>query len=136
LGHRNRSDLRGFGAANDLDGKSDHQARAAIGVLLPMSCICDQQRWRNPSLVESSIILMSDDGLKTTVTFPTLPKMTNVAVIPMLGPFGGDQLIAATEASHPEARTTCGCYRGHGNIFPVSLPVSRRSNVITAKSLL
>jgi hypothetical protein len=62
---------------------------------------------------------MSDDGLKTTVTFPTLPKMTNVAVIPMLGPFGGDQLIAAMDAAHPEARTTCGCYRRHGNIFPV-----------------
>ncbi len=32
---------------------------------------------------------MSDDGRKTTVTFPTLPKMTNVALIPVLGPFGG-----------------------------------------------
>jgi hypothetical protein len=30
LGHRNRSDLRGFGAANDLDGKSDDGVRAAI----------------------------------------------------------------------------------------------------------
>ncbi len=29
----------GFAAANDLDGKSDHQSRAAMGVLLRMSCV-------------------------------------------------------------------------------------------------
>jgi hypothetical protein len=46
---------------------------------------------------------MSDDGRETTVTFPTLPKMTNAPVIPMLGPFGGDQLIVATDTAHPEA---------------------------------
>jgi hypothetical protein len=88
------------------------------------------------SAVESSIILMSDDGLKTAVTFPTLPKMTDVALIPMLGPFGGDQITVAMDAAHPVARTTRGCCSHHGNMFPVSLPVSRRSNVITAKSLL
>jgi len=42
MGYRNRSDLRGFGAANDLDGNSDDEIREAMGVLLPMSCVCDQ----------------------------------------------------------------------------------------------
>jgi hypothetical protein len=35
-------------------------------------------------------LLGVNDGLKTAVTFPTVPKMTNVPLIRMLGPFGGD----------------------------------------------
>ena len=107
-----------------------------MGVLLPSTAYAPNGDGEISSPVESSVIVASDDGLKTAVTFPTLPKMTNVALIPMLGPFGGDQVIAAMETAHPEARTTCGCYSRHGNMFPVSLPISQRSNTMLAKSLL
>ena len=40
--------------------------------------------------------------------------MKNMSLIPILGPFGGNQLIAALNAVCPKARTMFGCYRRHG----------------------
>jgi predicted PolB exonuclease-like 3'-5' exonuclease len=37
-------DLRGFAAANDLEGKSDDEVCAAMGVLLPLNNLCNQPR--------------------------------------------------------------------------------------------
>jgi hypothetical protein len=42
--------------------------------------------------------------------------MKDVPFIPMLGAFRGNQLMVALNAVHPEARTTCECYRGHGDL--------------------
>ena len=63
--------------------------------------------------------LAIDDGLKTAVAFPAVPKMTNVPPVSMLGPFRGDYLTVAMRAGHPVARTSRGCYRRHGNILPI-----------------
>ena len=41
--------------------------------------------------------------------------MTDLPLIPILGPFGGDQLISALNAIYPEAGTTIGYYR-HWNL--------------------
>jgi hypothetical protein len=41
--------------------------------------------------------------------------MKDVPLILILGPFGGNQLIVAMGAAHPEARTTIGYYR-HWNL--------------------
>jgi hypothetical protein len=101
-------DLRGFAAANGLDGQSDDDVRAAIcdkfpkdkaGAVTsgaaqhaaPVSCLCDQPR-REYIIHCHGIFrhLRVDDGFKRAVTFPTAPKMTNVPLTPMLGPFGGN----------------------------------------------
>jgi hypothetical protein len=59
--------------------------------------------------------LVFDDGFETIVAFPAAPNMMDLSLIPILGPFGGDQLISALNAVHPEAGTTIGYYR-HWNL--------------------
>jgi hypothetical protein len=62
--------------------------------------------------------LCVDDGFKTAVAFPTAPKMTILMLTPILGPFGGDQLIVALNAGHPESGTKIGfCHRWNLNVF-------------------
>ena len=45
-----------------------------------------------------------------------LPKMTDLPLIPIRGPFGGNQLITALDAGHSKFGTTIGQYRRHGNL--------------------
>jgi hypothetical protein len=54
-----------------------------------------------------------------------MPQMTILMLAPILGPFGGDQLVAALAAIRPEGRATIGYHRRHGNLR-VALP--RRTN--------
>ena len=42
--------------------------------------------------------------------------MVDLALIPILGPFGGNQLVAALDARHPEFGTPMGQYRRHGSL--------------------
>jgi hypothetical protein len=42
--------------------------------------------------------------------------MTNLPFIPVLGPFGSDQLIVTLSAVHAEGRTMFGYHRRHGNL--------------------
>ena len=42
--------------------------------------------------------------------------MTILMLTPILGPFGGNQLITALDARHPEFRTPIGQYRRHGSL--------------------
>ena len=55
---------------------------------------------------------------KQSVAFPTAPKMTILMLTPILGPFGGDQLIVALNAGHPESGTMIGFYHHRSlNVF-------------------
>ena len=47
--------------------------------------------------------LRVDDSFETAVAFATTPMMTILLLAPILGPFGGDQLIVALNALRPEA---------------------------------
>ena len=82
------------------------------------SALCDQLQWRN--FIPHCTILRGDDGLKTIVAFPAAPKMTILLATSILGPFGGNQLVAALKAAHSKGRTTIGYHRRHGNL-PKSL---------------
>ena len=53
--------------------------------------------------------------------------MMDLPLIPILGPFGGDQLVIALDASHPEFGTPIGQYRRHDSL-PRS-PSLRRDEV-------
>ena len=63
-----------------------------------------------------------DDGFKTIIASPTAPKMTILLRTPIFGPFGGNQLVAAMDARHPEFGTPMGQYRRHGSL-PRSPPL-------------
>jgi hypothetical protein len=39
-----------------------------------------------------------DNGLETVVAFPTPPNVMDLPVIPIFGPFGGNQLLTALDA--------------------------------------
>ena len=69
-----------------------------------------------------------DDQLEAKVTLPTVPQMTDLPLIPLLRPFGGDQLIVALNAGHAKFGTTIGQYRRHGKL-PRS-PSLRREVVV------
>ena len=56
------------------------------------------------SSIDSVLTMVS----KQSVAFPTAPKMTILMLTPILGPFGGDQLIVALNAGHPESGTEIG----------------------------
>lgn len=96
------------------------------------AALCDQSQRRN--FVPCGVVFHRrgvDDGFKTIVAFPTAPKMAIFLLAPILGPFGGNKLVAALGAAHRKGRTTIGYHRRHGNL-PVSLPptsqrLSRRS---------
>jgi len=49
-----------------------------------------------------------DDRLEVEVTFPAVPKMTDLPLIPILRPFGGNQLVTALDAGHPKFGATIG----------------------------
>ena len=49
-----------------------------------------------------------DKCLKTVVAFPTAPNMMDLLLTPILGPFGGNQLLTALDAGHPESGATLG----------------------------
>ena len=49
-----------------------------------------------------------------------LPKMTNLPLVTIFGPFGGNQLIGASNAICPETRTTFGWYHSHGYSLAVA----------------
>jgi hypothetical protein len=55
-----------------------------------------------------------DERFKTAVAIPAVPNVTDALIAPVLGPFGGYQLITALSALHPETGTF-GYYR-HGNL--------------------
>ena len=52
--------------------------------------------------------------------------MTILLPTPVLGPFGGNQLILALNTAHAKARTTSGYHRRHGNLPAVVPPTSQR----------
>jgi hypothetical protein len=73
------------------------------------------------SLVSGGVHLLGvgrkqDERLETAAAFPTVPNMTGAPIAPVLGPFGGDQLITALNAFHPEAGTTTGNARPHHSL--------------------
>jgi hypothetical protein len=80
--------------------------------------LCDQQRRENivPFLFISHRLGV-DEGFETAVAFPTAPNVMDLPLIPIFGPFGGNQLIVALSAVHLEGRTTIGYHRRHGNPF-------------------
>jgi hypothetical protein len=46
-------------------------------------------------------------------SFPAVPNMTGALIAPVLRPFGGDQLITALNAFHPEVGTRVGTSHPH-----------------------
>ena len=74
-----------------------------------------------------------DLGLKNAVTLPAVPKMTNVPLIPVFGPFRSDYEIVAMGATHSKARLASGCCRGH-ETSSLLLPLLPRSNKIMAEA--
>jgi hypothetical protein len=64
--------------------------------------------------------------------------MTILLPTPVLGPFGGNQLIVALNTAHAEARTTCGRHRRHGSHPPCFdfFWVARRSENSTTADYL
>jgi hypothetical protein len=73
------------------------------------------------SLVSGGVHLLGvgrkqDERLETAAAFPAVPNMTGAPIAPVLGPFGGDQLITALNAFHPEAGTTTGNARPHHSL--------------------
>jgi hypothetical protein len=48
--------------------------------------------------------------------------MTNLLLIPILGPFGSNQLTVASGAAYPERGTTIGYHGRHGNLPAVASP--------------
>ena len=58
-----------------------------------------------------------DERLETAAAFPAVPNMTGRAYRSSASePFGGDQLITALSAFHPEAGTTTGNARPHHSL--------------------
>jgi hypothetical protein len=49
-----------------------------------------------------------------------VPKMTYLPLVTIFGPFGGNQLIVASDAICPETRPTFGWYRSHGYSLAVA----------------
>ena len=54
------------------------------------------------------------DDFERAIASRAAPKVTYLPPIPILGPFGGNQLIVALNAICPETRTTFGWYHSHG----------------------
>ena len=57
-----------------------------------------------------------DERLETAAAFPAVPNMTGALIAPVLRPFGGNQLITALNAFHPEAGTTIRSSRPHHSL--------------------
>lgn len=95
---------------------------AALMLLTHLVRLCDQ--WHRRNFIPRCFVIRrsrADDGFKTEVTFPTAPKVTILLLTPILGPLGGNKLVAALGTAHPKGRTTIGYHRRHGNL-PRSFP--------------
>jgi hypothetical protein len=57
----------------------------------------------SPPIMGSSITVVSTTVSKQQFAFATTPMMAILPLAPILGPFGGDQLIVALNALRPEA---------------------------------
>jgi hypothetical protein len=108
---------------------SSLQARAAIMVLRAFGAFSVRWRyhcasalsfwnnrnrhasWTNFSLTWSR--RKQDQRVETATAFPAVPNMTGALIAPVLGPFGGDQLITALNAFHPEVGTRVGTSHPH-----------------------
>ena len=126
------SDLRGFAAVNGLDDKNDGEVRAprarsfqkqseqrkVVKGLWRDCCsvsavLCDQPRPKNVASSHDIFYPFHNifyrlgvrrrNDLERAVAFRAVPKMTYLPLIPILGPFGGNQLIVALKAVCPEA---------------------------------
>jgi len=71
-------------------------------------------------------------GLEIGVALWAAPKMTDMPLIPILGPFGGNQLIVALSAVHPEVGTTIGSYRHGTPLLSRFHEMARRGNGMMA----
>ena len=93
-----------------------------MGVALcrsPWTVLCDEQR--GDEIVTCLYISHRRDGLEAGLAIPTMPNMIDLPLIAILGPYGGNQFLAALNALHPKGRTTIGYHRRHGNL-PEPLP--------------
>jgi hypothetical protein len=60
------------------------------------------------------LCVRSWNDFERTIAYRAVPKMTDLPLIPVLGPLRGNQVIVALHAICTEARTTFGCYHPHG----------------------
>ena len=74
------------------------------------------------------------DDFERAIASRAVPKVTYLPPIPILGPFGGNQLIVASNAICPETRTTSGWYHSHGYSPAVGFDVARGGNRSMAPS--
>ena len=56
------------------------------------------------SLIDLSMAGKETTELEAEVTFSAAPKMTDLPLIPIFGPFGGNHLVIALDARYPELR--------------------------------
>jgi hypothetical protein len=70
----------------------------------------------------------SRNDFKRAIASRAAPKVTYLPSISILGPFGSNQLIVASNAICPETRTTFGWYHSHGYSPADCLEVARRGN--------
>jgi hypothetical protein len=59
------------------------------------------------------LCVRSRNDFERTIAYRAVPKMTDLPLISILGPLGGNQLNVALNAICTEARTTFGCYHSH-----------------------
>jgi hypothetical protein len=98
-------------------------SRPACRVVLPLllNRLCDQQRRETIVPCREIFHLIGvgrkqDERLETAAAFPAVPNMTGALIAPVLRPFGGNQLITALNAFHPEAGTTIRSSRPHHSL--------------------
>ena len=82
--------------------------RERRSALSPQIALCDQRQRKNVASCPDIFYRLGvgrkrDERLKTAVASPTVPNMMDLPLIPILGPFGGNQLIAALNALGAEA---------------------------------
>jgi hypothetical protein len=93
---------------NKCSSKEERSAQSIALDWRNRSALCDQQRWKNIVTCHDIIHRFGvgrkrDYRLETAIAFPTLPNMMDLPLIPILGPFGGNQLTVASDAVRPEA---------------------------------
>src|ERR1019366_9972955 len=87
---------------------------------LPLTSLCEQ--W---------VRFGFGNGLETAVAFAAVPRMTHLPLVPILGPFGGNQPIVAAHAVLPEAESIGYCGR-HCVLPGFRLGLAQRGNSIMA----
>jgi hypothetical protein len=85
---------------------------------LPLNCTMRPAATGNIGLLSSYFSLTwsrrkQDQRVETATAFPAVPNMTGALIAPVLRPFGGDQLITALNAFHPEVGTRVGTSHPH-----------------------